>query len=110
MRFVNSDDGAGGAFPQCEPCCLDALSLSFPDERTPEQSLALLAVFIRLWRKLKECCCLCLSFAELRDVCDVLQLFNGNAPNGEFVRQLAAFQMLREQFQLELYDPRDRPV
>ena len=110
VRFVNSDDGAGGAFPQCEPCCLDALSLSFPDERTPEQSLAQLAVFIRLWRKLKECCCLCLSFAELRDVCDVLQLFSGNAPSGEFVRQLAAFQMLREQFQLELYDPRDRPV
>ena len=110
--FVRFAAGAGAAvaFPQCEPCCLDALSLNFPNDQTPEQSLARLAVFIRLWRKLKESCCLCLSFAELRDVCDVLQLFNGNAPNGEFVRQLAAFEMLREQFQLGLHDPRDPPV
>ena len=97
VAFRSSDDGAKSAFPQCEPCCLDALSLQFPDgDRAPEESLAQLAVFIRLWRKLKEQRCLCLSFAELRDVCDVLQLFSGGAPNPDFVRQLAAFQMLRE--------------
>ncbi|MGF6408376.1 hypothetical protein OKW37_000046 [Paraburkholderia sp. MM5482-R2] len=111
VRFLSNDEGQNGAFPQCEPCCLDAFSLRFPDtERSsPEESLARLAVFIRLWRKLKESCCLCLTFAELRDVCDVLQLFNGSVPNPDFVRELAAFQMLREQFHLELYDRRDRP-
>ena len=111
MPFLSSDERENGAFPQCEPCCLDALSLRFPDEeRTAEASLLQLAVFIRLWRKLKESCCQCLSFAELRDVCDVLKLFNGGAPNPDFVRQLAALEMLREQFHLELRDPRDRPA
>jgi hypothetical protein len=113
VRFLSNDDRANGAFPQCEPCCPDALALRFPDqdeERSPEASLVRLAVFIRLWRKLKQSCCLCLSFAELRDLCDVLQLFAGGAPNPDFVRQLAAFAMLREQFRLELRDPRDPPA
>ena len=111
VSFRSSDERAKGAFPQCEPCCLEALSLQFPDgDRAPEEGLVQLAVFIRLWRKLKEQCCLCFSFAELRDVCDVLQLFTGGAPNPDFVRQLAALQMLREEFRLELCDPRDQPA
>jgi hypothetical protein len=110
VLFLSNDEHENGRFPQCEPCCLDALSLRFPDEeRSPEESLVRLAVFILLWRKLKESCCVCVSFAELRDVCDVLRLFSGSAPNPDFIRQLAAFQMLREQFRLELYDPRDKP-
>jgi hypothetical protein len=111
VRFRSNDERENGQFPQCEPCCLDALSLQFPDaERSAEESLLQLAIFIRLWRKLKEACCLCLSFAELRDVCDVLQLFTGSAPNPDFIRQLAAFQMLREDFRLELCDSRDQPA
>lgn len=111
VPFLSSDERANGELPQCEPCCLDAISLRFPDEdRSPAESLVQLAVFIRLWRKLKESCCLCLSFAELRDVCDVLKLFSGSAPNPDFVRQLAAFQILREEFHLELCDPHDRPA
>jgi hypothetical protein len=115
VPFRSNDERANGEFPQCEPCCLDDLSLRFPDEqRLPEESLVeslvRLAVFIRLWRKLKESCCLCFSFAELRDVCDVLQLFIGGAPNPDFVRQLAAFQMMRELFRLELHDRHDKPA
>jgi hypothetical protein len=111
VRFLSNDERENGQFPQCEPCCLDVISLQFPDqEPSAEESLVQLAVFTRLWRKLKESCCLCCSFAELRDVCDVLQLFDGGAPNPDFIRQLAAFQMLREQFHLELYDSRDKPA
>jgi hypothetical protein len=111
VQFRSNDERENGRFPQCEPCCLDALTLQFPDqERDAQESLVRLAVFIRLWRKLKESCCLCLSFAGLRDVCDVLQLFTGSAPNPDFIRQLAAFQMLREEFRLELRDPRDKPA
>jgi hypothetical protein len=111
VGFLSNDERENGKFPQCEPCCHDALSLQFPDqERSTEERLIQLAVFIRLWRKLKQSCCLCFSIAELRDVCDVLQLFNGTAPNPDFVRQLAALQILREQFRLELHDPHDKPA
>ncbi len=112
--FVKFSNGAGrgereGAFPQCEPCCLDELWLLFDDEQQ-EEDLQRLRVFIRLWRKLRESCCFCYSFAQLRDICDVLQLYSGGALNPDFVRQLAAFQMLREDFRLELADPRDAPA
>jgi Tc toxin complex TcA C-terminal TcB-binding domain len=93
-----------GAFPQCEPCCLDGLWLRFGEEEQG-QALARLLVFVRLWRKLRESCCFCYSFAELRDICEVLGLYAGAALNPDFVRQLAAFQMLREDFRMELVDP-----
>ena len=32
VPFRSSDERENGAFPQCEPCCLEALSLQFPDE------------------------------------------------------------------------------
>ncbi len=121
MTFRNGDDREG-AFPQCEPCCLDRLWLQFPgsqdtsepDTRTPlqdntdtvvEQGLLELAIFIRLWRTLNESCCFCYSFAQLRDICDVLQMVDDSSLNPDFIRQLAAFQMLRDRFSLELADP-----
>ena len=90
---------------QCEPCCLDTFSLPFSG-----QELVQLAILIRLWRKLRDSCCLCCSFAELLDISNVLQLFIGASPNPEFIRHLAAFQMLREQFLLDLVDPADKPA
>jgi hypothetical protein len=75
-----------------------------------EQELGQLWVFIRLWRKLKDVCNAGYSFAQLRDICDVLQLFTGGSVNPEFIRQLAAFQMLRDQFKLPLINPTDKPV
>ena len=62
-------------------------------------------MFVRLWRKLRESCRGGYSFAQLRDICDVLQLQAGGAANPDFIRQLAAFQMLRDDFGLELTDP-----
>ena len=104
MAFRNGADQRDGAFPQCEPCCLDDLWLLFPEEQQ-EQDVAKLRVFIRLWRKLRDSCCFCYSFAQLRDICDVLQLYTGGALNPDFVRQLAAFQMLRDHFHMDLADP-----
>ena len=96
-----------GAFPECEPCCPEELSLQFPEEQA-DHDLAELLVFVRLWRKLRESCDGGYSFAHLRDICDVLQLQPGGvggALNSDFVRQLAAFQMLRDDFGLDLVNP-----
>jgi hypothetical protein len=101
-----------GAFPECEPCCFDDMVLWFPEQRRNRiGTLARLIVFIRLWRKLKESCCFCYSFAQLRDICNVLQLFDGSgALNLEFIRQLAAFQMLRDRFCLDVFDCSEKPA
>ena len=104
--FSNGSDRKG-IFPDCEPCCLENLWIQFPEGQSSEQGLLELAIFIRLWRKLKDSRCFCYSFAQLRDICDVLQLFIGGAVNPDFIRQFAAFQMLRDDFHLELED-RDR--
>ncbi len=77
---------------------------------TEEQWLYQLAIFIRLWHKLKDVCGAEYDFTQLRDICDVLQLFTGNGLNPDFIRQLAAFQILRDQFTLTLADPADRPT
>jgi hypothetical protein len=111
VQFGNGADQGDGKFPACEPCCLDKLRLQFPEVQGDiELELLKLAVFIRLWRKLRESCCFCYSFAHLRDICDVLHLFNGGALNPDFIRQLAAFQMFRDDFHLELVDKTDKPV
>jgi Tc toxin complex TcA C-terminal TcB-binding domain len=102
VPFHDGDDPNGG-FPECEPCCLDQLWLVFGAE-SQAQDLRDLTIFVRLWRKLNQSCCFCYSFAQLRDICDVLHLFNGAAVNPDFVRQLAAFQMLRDHFHMELAD------
>ena len=74
--------------------------LQFP-EGQQEQDLPNLLVFVRLWRKLRDSRCGGYSFAQLRDICDVLQLYTGGALNPDFVRQLAAFQMLRDDFGMD---------
>lgn len=89
-------------FPNCEPCCPEDLIIRFSNPDAVESSLRRLIVFTRLWRTLK-----CLrgagySFADLRDICLVLELFQGASVNPEFIRQLASFQILRDDWQLEL--------
>jgi Tc toxin complex TcA C-terminal TcB-binding domain len=103
VTFRNASDEAG-QFPDCEPCCLDKLQLKFPVKSEEEIPLGKLAVFIRLWHKLKRLCGGGYSFQQLADICTVLPLFNGNAANPDFIRQLAAFQMLRDQLRLPLTD------
>ena len=110
MSFGNHEttghegDGEGelGKFPPCEPCCLDKLAIGFPRETNPELGLLQLVLVVRLWRKLREHGCCGYSFDQLRDICEVLQLFTATGVNPEFIRQLAAFQMLRDDFHLPL--------
>ncbi|HMG76427.1 MAG TPA: neuraminidase-like domain-containing protein [Pyrinomonadaceae bacterium] len=104
FRNANPDDQS---FPDCEPCCLDEYTVFFENQDESVPSLKRLAIFIRLWRKLKEGCCGGYSFVQLRDICEVLQLFIGPAVNPDFIRQLAAFQILRDQLRLELTDRTD---
>lgn len=98
-------------FPDCEPCCPEDLIIRFVNPAAPEDALRRLMVFIRLWRTLK-----CLrgagyTFADLRDIALVLGLFDGGGNvNPGFVRQLAAFQMLRDDWALALgTDPAAAP-
>jgi hypothetical protein len=95
VEFLNGGDRRG-AFPECEPCCLDDLSVRFPEEGT-ENGLEKLVIFIRLWHKLRHHCGAGYSFVQLADICNVL-----NFASPDFIRQLAAFQMLRDQFRLKL--------
>lgn len=106
VSFRAGSDAKGdgdGTFPECEPCCPEQVWLQFPEQQQ-EQDLLELVIFVRLWRKLREHCG-GYSFAQLRDICDVLKLEANGAPNPDFVRQLAAFQMLRDEFRLDLTDP-----
>jgi hypothetical protein len=99
-------DAENAGVPECEPCCPGDYQIQFADSER-EGGLARLAIFIRLWRKLKGPCGAGYTFAQLFDICTVLDLFSGSVDNPEFIRQLAAFQMLRDQFHLPLSEPRD---
>jgi Tc toxin complex TcA C-terminal TcB-binding domain len=92
-------------FPLCEPCYLDKHAVVFQD---PAKDLARLIVFIRLWQKLSRVRGAGYTFTQLADIASVLELFlGGGAINPDFIRQLAAFQMLRDDFDLPLVDERD---
>lgn len=103
VKFRNGDDRKG-LFPDCEPCCLEKLWLEFPEEHMVA-GLWELEIFIRLWRKLKRVCGADYTFCQLADICAVLHF-----PNPDFIRQLAAFQMLRDQFRLKLSDGKTGPA
>ena len=96
--------------PECEPCCLEEQRIGFPNGIEPFGPLKRLSVFIRLWRRLQIMPKTAYTFAELADIAAVLVLFNGTAANADFIRQLAAFQMLRDDFDLVLTDPEDPPA
>lgn len=92
--FHNGHDHHG--FPECEPCCLDDLWVRLP-EGNPDDWIGKIAIFVRLWHKLQHLCGAGYTFCELADICSVL-----NFSSPDFIRQLAAFQMLRDQFRLPL--------
>lgn len=110
VKFRNGADKRYGEFPECEPCCLEDLWIALPDTRREAQDLSELAVFVRLWHKLRGACSRGYTFVELADICSVLKLFDGGAVNPDFIRQLAAFQMLRDEFALRLVDPHATPA
>ncbi|MEH7275211.1 neuraminidase-like domain-containing protein [Neobacillus vireti] len=91
-------------FPDCEPCCLDEYVIEFDDPPNAMEALKQLAVFIRLWRKMRIIPNARYTFTELCDICKELELFQGSNINPDFIRQLAAFQMFRDDFDLSLTD------
>ena len=100
--------GQALTLPDCEPCCLKNYHILPPGgDRNVGWALVIL-VFIRLWKKLREVCGARYTFQQLYDICSVLQLTNSSGLNPEFIRQLAAFQMLRDHFELPLLDPSDQ--
>ena len=101
LKFA-SVDGKECDLPACEPCCLKDYRIQLPDGAQAEQALVVLAYFIRLWRKLKDVCNAAYSFDQLLDIGSVLNI------NAELIRQLAAFQMLRDHFNLPLVDHADQ--
>ncbi len=98
VKFHNKN----GEFPECEPCCLDELVIVFDEPADVNLALYQLSVFIRLWKKLKNAQCAAYSFEQLRDICEVLHLFNGAVVNPDFIRQLVSFQIFLDDFQLSL--------
>ena len=107
-RAVGAEGEEPQPFPECQPCCPDGLVIGFGDDDAVV-ALRKLAVFIRLWRRLQSVRCGALTMAQLRDVAEVLVLFDGDAVNPQFVRQLASLVVLRELLCLPLAD-RDAQV
>jgi hypothetical protein len=104
----NDVEAGGNAFPECEPCCLNDYRLPISEGTSLETELFQLAVFIRLWRKLNEVCGARYTFDQLYDICSFLNFFGSPTLNPDFIRQLAAFQMLRDYFKLPLVDHADK--
>lgn len=108
VAYVNDGQQQLLEMPECEPCCLGDYKVVLPDGGYSRSViLAIINVFVRLWRKLQQVCGARYTFPELFDICTVLQLTTGAGLNPEFIRQLAAFQMLRDQFALPLREPTD---
>ncbi|HEX4966043.1 MAG TPA: neuraminidase-like domain-containing protein [Thermoanaerobaculia bacterium] len=104
-RVAQTPEGEGVDFPECLPCCASDLRIVFREPQDPVVALRELAVFIRLWRRLQELHGPKISFAQLRDICDVLHLFDSaGAINPDFLRQLAALLILRDDLRLPLQD------
>jgi hypothetical protein len=115
-EFVRFRPAGGGGeiapqeFPRCEPCDLDRLQIEFLDPADPADALARLAVFVRLWRTLRSRPDAGYDFATLRGICVVFGLFRaGRSVDPDFLRRLAAFQILRDDLGLALVDPANPP-
>ncbi len=102
-------EGLDRNFPECQPCCPDNLRIVFESGQNVLIALRKLAVFIRLWRRLQEVPGPKITFNQLRDISDVLHLFNGDTINPDFIRQLVALMMLRDFLRLPLFD-KDDPI
>ena len=105
----SAGDRNDGKFPDCEPCCLADYEVHFPGGEGRPSGVEGIFVFVRLWYKLKQHCCGGYTFAQLQDICSVLKLFSATGINPDFIRQLAAFQLLRDHFTMPLTDRRSTP-
>ncbi|OAR03095.1 hypothetical protein LLEC1_03148 [Akanthomyces lecanii] len=95
--FVQFDAGeAYTDYPECLPCCEEAVVISFPGERSQAGELLKLLIFIRLWKSLRRPCGERVTMNVLADICKVLKLFTDTNVNPDFLRQLASLLMLRD--------------
>ena len=98
--YVSFSPGEGQDYPSCLPCCSKSWVIRFPGNDNATY-LHKIELFIRLWRKLRDRCSMeVVSFSLLADICNVLNLFQGNNANLDFIRQLASLFMLHEIFSL----------
>ncbi|WLE96449.1 MAG: hypothetical protein QTN59_17415 [Candidatus Electrothrix communis] len=102
-KFVKFEinDTEDNKLPECEPCCLVDFSLIF---NAPLKDLKKVVIFIRLWQKLGDKPNTAYSFVDLKKIVNALELFKSNTTtiNKNFIRQLAALQMLRDDFNLSM--------
>ncbi len=94
--------------PDCEPCCLKDWALVIGNSSTEVQleGLRKLASILRLWRKLQLLPGARYSFQELSDIAEVFEWFpDVGETSADFIRQLAAFQILRDDLCLRLVNP-----
>ena len=89
-------------FPDCEPCNLKNIDLTFGDHDDYLFRLRKLVTFIRLYRSLKNCRAPQLTFMQLSDICRSQKMFIDDTINSEFIRQLAAILVLRYYFGVPL--------
>ena len=104
--FGNGADPRRSTFPDMRALLPRRLLAPIPRAGSRSRASIALAVFIRLWRKLKES----LAASAIRSRSSATSatsctLFVGGTINPDFIRQLAAFQMLRDHFRLALTDP-----
>ena len=98
-----------GGFPDCEPCLTSAITIVFTD-LDDDDALRRLTVFIRLWRVLQHHQGAGYGFDILADIANALVLFQPNGTiNRGFLRELYAFQRLRDRYALPLTDAEDPP-
>ncbi|MYY08031.1 insecticidal toxin complex protein [Streptomyces sp. SID4919] len=106
----HEDEEGRRGFPDCVPCCPDALVIDFGgtgerDTARAKDALRRLAVLVRLWRRLRARPSAALSFTELADTAAVLGLFSDHGRvDPDFVRQLSSLTLLRELLHLPLRD------
>src|SRR5947207_11364972 len=70
-----------GRFPECEPCRLNDLRISFGQREDVMFLFRKLSTFIRLWRRVQLCRGVKVTLMQLSDICRVLSLFLNDTVN-----------------------------
>ena len=101
-HYVEFSPGDGVEYPAHSTCSTSHTRIVFSEKDTA-MALYKLAVFIRLWRQLRTRYGNdSISFNLLAKLCNLFQLFQGNNPNPDFIRQLISMFMLRDLLCLKL--------
>ena len=114
LELISDDEDNGYKFPEHEPCDCSGYKIGILTEESFSDlnfnQIRKLVVFIKLWHQLQKVDGAEYSFSELRDICNVLDMFNGANINPDFIRKLASFQILKDEFNLSLTDGTTDPL